>query len=92
MNNLTESCGQILKTLKKIEPKTNFLNQIRVAKLSDIELISVVLTAEYLIIDSEHQLFRKLPISLSERVERSVYNRRKRRFFEYIEALRSKKV
>ena len=48
MNNFIESYGQILKTLEEIEPNINFLNQIRVPKLSDIELISVALTAEYL--------------------------------------------
>ena len=90
MNNFTESYGQILKTLKEIEPNINFLNQIRMPKLSDIELISVALTAEYLSIDSEHQLFRKLPAHLSDRIERSVYNRRKRRLFSFIESLRSK--
>jgi hypothetical protein len=48
MNNFIESYGQILKTLKEVEPNINFLNQIRVPKLSDIELVSVALTAEYL--------------------------------------------
>ena len=90
MNNFIESYGQILKTLKEVEPNINFLNQIRVPKLSDIELVSVALTAEYLSIDSEHQLFRKLPCYLSERIERSVYNRRRRRLFPYIEKLRLK--
>lgn len=90
MNNFTESYEQILKTLKEIEPKSNFLNQIRTPKLSDIELISVAFTAEYLSIDSEHQLFKKLPVILSERIERSVYNRKKRRLFDYIELLRSR--
>lgn len=51
MNNFSESYGQILKTLKEIEPNVNFLNQIRTPKLSDIELIAVALTAEYLSID-----------------------------------------
>lgn len=90
MNNFSESYGQILKTLKEIEPNVNFLNQIRAPKLSDIELIAVALTAEYLSIDSEYQLFRKLPNNLSDRIERSVYNRRKRRLFAYIEKLRLK--
>ena len=90
MNNFIESYGQILKTLEEIEPNINFLNQIRVPKLSDIELISVALTAEYLSIDSEYQLFRKLPDCLSSKIERSVYNRRRRRLFPFIENLRSK--
>lgn len=33
----------------------NFLNQKRKPKLSDIELIAIDLTAEYMSIDSEYQ-------------------------------------
>jgi hypothetical protein len=90
MNNFSQSYEQILKTLREIEPNINFLNQIRIPKLSDIELISVALTSEYLSIGSEYQLFRKLPACLSNRIERSVYNRRRRKLFPYIEKIRAK--
>lgn len=59
----------------------NFLNQIRKPKLSDIELIALDLTSEYMGIDSERDLFRKIPLHLSSLIERSVYNRRKRKLF-----------
>lgn len=59
-------------------------------KLSDIEFISLAITAEYLNIDFEYQLFRMLPDNLSDKIERSVYNRRKRRLFGFIELLRSR--
>ena len=90
MDNFFQSYEQILMTLKEIEPKVNFLNQIRTPKLSDIELISMSLTAEYLSIDSEYQLFRKIPSLLSSKIDRSVFNRRKRRLFPQIEIIRSK--
>lgn len=51
-----------------------FLNQIRKPKLSDIELIAIDLTSEFLGIDSERDLFRKFPLDLLSKVERSVYN------------------
>lgn len=41
-------------------------------------------------IDSEHQLFRTLPSDLHNVIERSVYNRRKRRLFFYLEMVRQK--
>ena len=41
-------------------------------------------------IDSECQLFRILPANLASRIERSVYNRRKRKLFESIEVIRHK--
>jgi hypothetical protein len=68
----------------------NFLNQIRKPRLSDIELIAIDLTSEFLGIDSERDLFRKLPVDLLSKVERSVYNRRKRRLFYHRDLLRRK--
>ena len=68
----------------------NFLNQIRKPKLSDIELIAMDLTSEYMSIDSERALFRKLSADLLPKVERSVYNRRKRRLFYHRDLLRKK--
>jgi len=39
-------------------------------------------------IDSEHQLFRVLPPEIKPLIERSVYNRRKRKLFIYLERIR----
>ncbi len=81
MNNFQTKYEKILEILKQFESRNNFLNQIRVPKLSDIELIALDLTAESLSIDSEYQLFRVLPISIRSKIERSVYNRRRRKLF-----------
>ncbi len=88
MNNFTRNYEKILKTLLLIESQMNFLNQKRKPYLSDIELIAIDLTSEFMGIDSEWDLFRKLPCDLASRVERSVYNRRKRRLFYHREQLR----
>lgn len=90
MNNFSANYRKILETLKQVEDKMNFLNQIRKPRLSDIELIAVDLTSEYMGIDSEYQLFRCLPSFLSCKIERSVYNRRKRKLFYPREELRRK--
>ncbi|MDL2241905.1 IS982 family transposase [Bacteroidales bacterium OttesenSCG-928-L03] len=90
MNNFGANYGKILETLQQIESKMNFLNQIRKPRLSDIELIAIDLTSEYMSIDSEYQLFRVLPDELRSRIERSVYNRRKRKLFQHREHLRKK--
>ena len=63
MNNFITKYEKILDILKQFETKSNFLNQIRCPRLSDIELIALDLTAESLSIDSEYQLFRTLPNS-----------------------------
>jgi hypothetical protein len=88
MNNFSANYGKILEILQQIENKMNFLNQKRKPKLSDIELIAIDLTSEYMGIDSEYQLFRSLPFFLSDKIERSVYNRRKRGLFLIREYLR----
>lgn len=90
MNNFLRNYRKILETLQLVESKMNFLNQIRKPKLSDIELIAIDLTSEYMSIDSEYQLFRTLPLDLSSKIERSVYNRRKRKLFFYRDSLRKK--
>ena len=89
MNNFTANYRKILDTLQLIESKMNFLNQKRKPKLLDIELVAIDLTSEYMGIDSEYQLFRSLPLILSTRIERSVYNRRKRGLFFHREELRT---
>ena len=88
MNNFSANYAKILETLQKVESKMNFRNQKRKPKLSDIELISIDLTSEFMGIDSERDLFRKLPTSLTSKIERSVFNRRKRALFSHREILR----
>lgn len=90
MNNFNANFGKILEVLQQIELKMNFLNQKRKPKLSDIELIAIDLTSQYMGIDSEYQLFRSLPDELLIRIERSVYNGRKRKLFFYREVIRKK--
>lgn len=92
MSNSIANYGKILEILQQIELKMNFLNQISNPKLSDIEFITVDLTFEYMSIDSESRLFRILPDKLSLRIERNVYNRRRRKLFYFKEQLRKRIV
>lgn len=90
MNNLTANYERILEVLRKIS-KDNLLSyQRRVPKLKDLELISLALTAEFMSIDSENHLFRQIPKTIKCKIERSVYNRRKRRLSNNINDLRVK--
>ncbi|MCL6220835.1 IS982 family transposase [Zunongwangia pacifica] len=88
MHNFQTNYDKILEVLNTIEPKSNFLHQIRKPKLTDKELIAINLTSEFMSIDSEYQLFRLLPEKLLAKIERSVYNRRRRRLFDAIELIR----
>ncbi len=88
MNNFKANYNKILEVLKLITEQEQFLKQKRKPKLKDIELIAMNLTAEYMSIDSECQLFREISIDLKNKIERSVYNRRKRKLFFAIEFIR----
>lgn len=74
MNNLNANYERILEVLQKISKQQLLSYQRRQPKMSDLELISLSFTAEFMGIDSENDLFRKLPKAISLKIERSVYN------------------
>jgi hypothetical protein len=89
MNNLIQNYEIILKELKNICGHIKSRHQIRTPKLSDLELVALNITVEYMSIHSELQLFRHIQGSrLENRIERSVFNRRKRNLFWYTEKIR----
>ena len=89
MNNLTQNYKIILKELTKTCSHIQSNKQIRVPKLSDLELVALNITAEYMSINSELQLFRCISgTELEGKIERTVYNKRKRKLFPYIEKIR----
>lgn len=91
MHNFRVNYDKILEVLKGLGFQSeSFLHQIRKPKLSDLGVIALTFTAEYMSIDSEHQLFRILPSRFHLVIERSVYNRRKRKLFFQIELVRKK--
>lgn len=90
MNNLDANYKRILEVLRKISNENLLSYQRRTPKLKDLELISLALTAEFMGIDSENHLFRQIPKTIKCKIERSVYNRRKRRLVNSINDLRMK--
>jgi hypothetical protein len=93
MSNLQANYELILTELRKLTKTENFYFKPIKPKLSDIEVISLIVLAEFKSIDSEHQLFREIQgLDIGSKVERSVYNRRKRQLFPYIEKIRMKMV
>lgn len=90
MNNLNANYERILEVLRKISNENLLGYQRRPPKLKDLELISLALTAEFMDIDSENHLFRQIPQAIKCKIERSVYNRRKRRLGSKINDLRMK--
>ncbi len=61
MNNLIANYERILEVLREISDETLLSYQRRIPKMKDLEVVSLVLTAEYMGIGSENHLFRQLP-------------------------------
>ena len=57
INSFLQSYNKAFEVLNSFSEKSNYFNQIRIPKLSDIKVITMSLTAEYLSIDSECHLF-----------------------------------
>lgn len=90
MNNLIANYERILEVLRKISKDQLLPYQRRKPKMSDLELICLALTSEFMGIDSENDLFRKLPNTILEKIELSVYNRRRRNLSYYFDEIRLK--
>ncbi len=79
MSNSEQSYQLILEQLRLITGKDNFYFKPIKPKMSDIEVVSLIIWAEFKSIDSEYQLFREIKgWEIEGKIERSVYNRRKR--------------
>jgi len=88
MNNLMQNYEMILNTLQKTCSHIKSFEQIRKLKLSNIELMALNLTAEYMIYDTELQLFRAMKENyLENKIERSVYNKRRRKLSSHLEKI-----
>lgn len=82
MNHLIQNYEIILKTLAVLTINYTPYLQIRHPKLSNMECIALGLTAEFMSIDSENQLFRMLKSTdLEYKIDRSVFNRRRKMLF-----------
>jgi hypothetical protein len=75
-HNFKANYEKILKVPEQISKENLLPHQRRKPVLADIEVMAINLTVEYVGIDSERVLFRKLPEDLCCCIERSVYNRR----------------
>lgn len=89
MSNFIQNYEIILKHLQSLNISFDSFHQVRKPKLGNLELIAMNITAEYMGIHSELQLFRDIKgTALESLIERSVYNRRKRALFSQIEQVR----
>ena len=91
MSNIVKNYQKVLHTLLPIYEKMEHLPKPgRKPKMSDIEVVALSLTAEYMSIDSENALFNQLQgDQIYNLIERSQFNKRRRRLFGLTEKIRS---
>lgn len=78
MSNLEARYKLILSQLHEISENENLYFKPIKPKLSDLELIDLIVFAGFKSIDFEYQLFREIKgWKIEPKIERSVYNRRK---------------
>ena len=59
--------------------------------MSDLEVVALSLTAEFMSIDSENSLFKEInKQQMPNLIERSQFNKRRRKLFLFLEELRTK--
>ncbi len=89
MNHLIQDYEIILNTLAGFPINYTPFLQIRRPKISNMECIALALTAEFMSIDSENQLFRMLKnTDLQNKIDRTVFNRRRKMLFSLTEQVR----
>lgn len=97
MHDIYSNFIKVHQTIKSLElplfdTSGNILRHGLKPQFSDIEVISLALTAEYMSLDSENWLFNKIkndyPEQFPHLIDRSRYNRRKRQLFPLMERVR----
>ena len=59
--------------------------------MSDLEVVALSLTAEFMSIDSENSLFKSVVVNqIPNLIERSQFNKRRRKLFLFLEEVRTK--
>lgn len=92
MTNIIKNYLRVLEVINSLNLDLEHqLGAGRKPKMTDIEVIALSLTAEYMSIDSENYLFKQINQSeIPNLIERSQYNKRRRKLFLFSELIRTK--
>lgn len=91
MSNIVINYFRVLEVIGSLNIDFNDSFRVgRKAKMYDIEVFALSLTAEYMSIDSENDLFKQLVnTTIPNLIERSQFNKRRRKLFEFSELIRT---
>ena len=91
MTNIVRNYLRVLEVISSLNFELDFKSGIgRKPKMSDIEVVALSLTAEFMSIDSENSLFKQLLLGgTSNLIERSQFNKRRKKLFLFSEQIRT---
>ena len=92
MSNIVKNYLRVLEVISSLNCESEFKSGVgRKEKMSDLEVVALSLTAEFMSIDSENSLFKLVtPNDISNLIERSQFNKRRRKLFLFSEEVRTK--
>ena len=92
MSNIVKNYLRVLEVIRFLNCELEFKSDVgRKQKMSDLEVIALSLTAEFMSIDSENTLFKQISSNeISNLVDRSQFNKRRRKLFLFSEEIRIK--
>jgi len=92
MTNIVKNYFKVLEVISSLNCELVYKSGVgRRSKMSDLEVVALSLTAEFMSIDSENSLFKQInQVEIPNLIERSQFNKRRRKLFLFSEEVRTK--
>jgi len=92
MSNIVKNYLRVLEVISSLNCELIYKSGVgRKQKMSDLEVVALSLTAEFMSVDSENTLFKQInQAEIPNLIERSQFNKRRRKLFLFSEEIRTK--
>ncbi|PKB15276.1 DDE family transposase [Flavobacterium sp. 5] len=92
MSNIVKNYLRVLEVISSLNCELEFKSDVgRKQKMTDLEIVALSLTAEFMSIDSENALFKQINSNdILNLIDRSQFNKRRRKLFLFLEEVRTK--
>ena len=91
MSNIVKNYSRVLEVISSLGCKLEYKSGVgRKEKISDLEVVAMSLTAEFMSIDNENSLFKQTTkAEILNLIERSQFNKRRKKMFLFSEQIRT---
>lgn len=92
MSNIVKNYFRVLEVISSLGCELEYKSGVgRKEKMSDLEVVAMSLTAEFMSVDSENSLFKQITnAEIPNLIERSQFNKRRKKLFLFSEQIRTK--